>query len=167
MPRVSPPPHPAPLGSTVGAKTSVPGGHGHLVCVCVCLVAQSCLTLCHPLDCSPPGSSVHEILRQEHWSGLPCAPLLDTWTCFQPRYAVGESMALLWARGRDPGPAVPAHCLVTDHGVAVGWAHPVSAGMAARPGPGSQDANLVPCSAHPCHPAMGAMTACGQTAGVQ
>ena len=29
------------------------------VCVCVCLVAQSCLTLCNPMDCSPPGSSVH------------------------------------------------------------------------------------------------------------
>ena len=24
----------------------------------VCLVTQSCLTLCNPLDCSPPGSSV-------------------------------------------------------------------------------------------------------------
>ena len=24
-----------------------------------CLVAQSCLTLCDPMDCSPPGSSVH------------------------------------------------------------------------------------------------------------
>ena len=24
---------------------------------------QSCLTLCHPVDCSPPGSSVHGILR--------------------------------------------------------------------------------------------------------
>ena len=25
----------------------------------VCLVAQSCPTLCDPMDCSPPGSSVH------------------------------------------------------------------------------------------------------------
>ena len=25
----------------------------------LCLVAQSCLTLCDPMDCSPPGSSVH------------------------------------------------------------------------------------------------------------
>ena len=25
----------------------------------LCLVAQSCLTLCNPKDCSPPGSSVH------------------------------------------------------------------------------------------------------------
>ena len=27
------------------------------------LVSQLCLTLCDPLDCSPPGSSVHEILQ--------------------------------------------------------------------------------------------------------
>ena len=27
------------------------------------LVAQSCPTLCHPMDCSPPGSSVHGILQ--------------------------------------------------------------------------------------------------------
>ena len=26
----------------------------------VCLVTQSCPTLCDPMDCSPPGSSVHE-----------------------------------------------------------------------------------------------------------
>ena len=25
----------------------------------MCLVAQSCLTLCEPMDYSPPGSSVH------------------------------------------------------------------------------------------------------------
>ena len=31
-------------------------------CVCV-LVAQSCLTLCDPMDCSPPGSSVPGILQ--------------------------------------------------------------------------------------------------------
>ena len=26
-------------------------------------VAQSCLTLCDPVDCSPPGSSIHGILQ--------------------------------------------------------------------------------------------------------
>ena len=37
------------------------------VCLCVCvkkakvLVAQSCPTLCNPMDCSPPGFSVHGI----------------------------------------------------------------------------------------------------------
>ena len=51
------------------------------VCVCVCTqeyinmymciyehgskseVAQSCPTLCNPMDCSPPGSSVHGIFQ--------------------------------------------------------------------------------------------------------
>ena len=34
------------------------------VCVCVCvLVTQLCPALCHPTDCSPPGSSVHGILQ--------------------------------------------------------------------------------------------------------
>ena len=165
MSRVSPPPPPAPPGSTAGATTWLPGGRGTSG-VCVCLVDQSCPTLCHPLCYSPPGSSVHGILRQEHWSGLPCVPALGTWICSQPGYAGGESMALSWVWGRDPGPAVP-YCLVTDHEVAVGWAHPISASVAARLSLGSQDANLVPCSARPCHPAMGAMTACGQIDGVQ
>ena len=29
----------------------------------LCLVAQLCLTLCDPTDCSPPGSSVHGVLQ--------------------------------------------------------------------------------------------------------
>ena len=28
------------------------------------MVAQLCLTLCYPMDCSLPGSSVHEILQE-------------------------------------------------------------------------------------------------------
>ena len=36
-----------------------------------CLLTQLCLTLCDALDCSPPGSSVHGISRQEYWNGLP------------------------------------------------------------------------------------------------
>ena len=34
-------------------------------------VAQSCLTLCDPMDCSPPGYYIHGISRQEYWSGVP------------------------------------------------------------------------------------------------
>ena len=39
------------------------------VCVCVCVYThtQSCPTLCNPMDCSPPGSSV----QYSCWSGLP------------------------------------------------------------------------------------------------
>ena len=32
---------------------------------------QSRPTLCNPIDGSPPGSSVPEFSRQEHWSGMP------------------------------------------------------------------------------------------------
>ena len=35
------------------------------------LAAQSCLTLYNPKDGSLPRSSVHQILRQEYWTGLP------------------------------------------------------------------------------------------------
>ena len=31
---------------------------------------QSCLTLCDPIDGSPPGSPVPGFSRQQHWSGL-------------------------------------------------------------------------------------------------
>ena len=34
-------------------------------------VTQSCPTLSGPVDCSPPGSSVHGFSRQEYWSGVP------------------------------------------------------------------------------------------------
>ena len=38
-----------------------------------CSVAQSCLTVCNPIDCSPPGSSVHGILqaRKVEWVPMP------------------------------------------------------------------------------------------------
>ena len=34
---------------------------------------QSCLTLCNPMDCSPPGSSVHGILQARilEWAAMP------------------------------------------------------------------------------------------------
>ena len=35
-------------------------------------VAQSCLTLCDPMDCSPPGSSIHEIFQARvlEWNAI-------------------------------------------------------------------------------------------------
>ena len=37
----------------------------------LCLVTQSCPTLCSPMDCSPPGFSPWGFSRQEYWNGLP------------------------------------------------------------------------------------------------
>ena len=38
-----------------------------------CVCAQSCLTLCNPMDCSPPGSSVHVIFQARilQWVAMP------------------------------------------------------------------------------------------------
>ena len=38
-----------------------------------CLVAQSCLSLCDPMDCSPPDFSVHGILQARilEWAAIP------------------------------------------------------------------------------------------------
>ena len=43
------------------------------VFVCVCLVTKPCLILCDPMDCSPPGSSVHGILQARilDWIAMP------------------------------------------------------------------------------------------------
>ena len=38
------------------------------------LVVQSCLTLCDPMDCSPPGSSVHGILQARTLEWVACPP---------------------------------------------------------------------------------------------
>ena len=40
-----------------------------LLCV---LLSQSCPTLCNPMECSLLGLSIHGILWQEYWRGLPC-----------------------------------------------------------------------------------------------
>ena len=43
------------------------------------LVAQSCLTLCNPVDCSPLGSSVHGILQARilEWVAIPFSGALS------------------------------------------------------------------------------------------
>ena len=42
----------------------------------LCLVTQLCLTLCHPMDCSPPGSSVHGDSPGKN-TGVGCHALLQ------------------------------------------------------------------------------------------
>ena len=50
----------------------------------VCACGQSCPTLCNPMDCSLPASSIHgDFFKQEYWSGLPFPPpgdLPDPWS---------------------------------------------------------------------------------------
>ena len=61
--------------------------------MCCCLVAQSCLTLCDPMDCSPPGFSVRGISQARilEWVAIsfsrgssPPRDCIDRWS--QPKY---------------------------------------------------------------------------------
>ena len=54
------------------------------MCVCVCVVAQSYPTLCDPVNCSPPGSSVHGILQARilEWVAISFRPLLASKSVF-------------------------------------------------------------------------------------
>ena len=47
--------------SSIKGQIVTISGFVRLLVVCVC--AQLCLTLCDPMDCSLPGSSVHGILQ--------------------------------------------------------------------------------------------------------
>ena len=54
----------------------MPGTQQHGICAVLCLVAQSCLTLCDPMDCSLPGSSVHGDSPGKN-TGVDCPALLQ------------------------------------------------------------------------------------------
>ena len=64
-----------------------------------CVCAKSCLTLCDPMDCSPPGSSVQGILQARilEWVATPSSrgssrPRDQTWVSLCPlHWQVGSS----------------------------------------------------------------------------
>ena len=58
---------------TLGAKSLLQIQHQE--CICTCSVAQSCPTLCNPMDCSPPASSVHGIFQARilEWAAISSA----------------------------------------------------------------------------------------------
>jgi len=71
------------VGTESTCKAGDTGRHGFdiytFICLwtCVCVHAQSlqsCLTLCDPMDCSLPSSSVHGILQARILKWLPCPP---------------------------------------------------------------------------------------------
>ena len=56
-----------------GFFTTEPPGNVHVL---LCLVAQSCLTLCNPMDCSLPGSSLQRASPGKN-TGVGCQALLQ------------------------------------------------------------------------------------------
>ena len=62
------------LQTTICLKTDIENQiHSQLLVV---LVAQTCPTLCDPMDCSPPGSSIHGIFQDKN-TGVGCHILLQ------------------------------------------------------------------------------------------
>ena len=80
------------------------------------LVTQSCLTLCDPMDCIPPGSSVHGILQARilEWVAIPFSgrsSQLRDWTqvsCIASRFFTTEPEL-----GRKEGRALRNWCFQT------------------------------------------------------
>ena len=76
------------------------------------LVAQSCLTLCDPMDCSLPGSSVRARIREWVAISFPMKVVQSCLTLFDPMdYTVHgilqakilEWIAVPFSRGLNPG----------------------------------------------------------------
>ena len=66
-------------------------------------VTQSCPTLCHSMDFSPPGSTVHGISRQEYWSGLPFPSVGDLPNPgIDPRFPVLQAKSFLSEPPENP-----------------------------------------------------------------
>ena len=62
-------------------------------CAVLCSVAQSCLTLCDPMDYNPPSSSVHEILQVRI---LEWVPISSSRGSFRPRNWIHISCVGRW-----------------------------------------------------------------------
>ena len=68
---------------------------------CCCWVAKSCLTLCDPTDCSPPGSSVHGILQARilEWVAISFSRGSSRprdWTCVSCLSCTGKQILYHW-----------------------------------------------------------------------
>ena len=65
-------------------------------CVCACMRAQSCPTLCDPIVCSPPGSSVQVIFQTRV---LECIAISYSRGSSRPRDQIQVS-CVFWLEGR-------------------------------------------------------------------
>ena len=80
----------------LGVKYS-PAGSRSIAVLIMCLVVQSCLALCDPVPCSPPGSSVHGVLQAK----------IVEWV------AISFSRGSFWPR--DVSPALQVDSLPLSH----------------------------------------------------
>ena len=67
------------------------------------MCAQSCPTLCNPMDCGPIGSSVQGILRQEYWSGEPFSTLGESSQLIEPMTLASSRLVGRFFTTETPG----------------------------------------------------------------
>ena len=72
-----------------------------------CLSAQSCLTLCNPMDRSPPGSSVHGIFQARIWYWVAISFSRGSsqprdWTGISCVSCIGRQILYCWATWEAP-----------------------------------------------------------------
>ena len=92
-----------------------------LLLVCVCVHAQFCQTLCDPVDCSPPGSSVHRISQTRilEWAAISSSrgsSRLRDRTCVSFSFWIHRRTLYRWATWEVHPPCVSfgehwAHCI--------------------------------------------------------
>ena len=66
--------------------------------LCLCMRAQSCLTLCNPMGCSPPACSVHGIIPAWRTEWVP----------------ISSSRGSSWPRDRTASPALACRFFTTE-----------------------------------------------------
>ena len=97
------------------------------------LVAQSCLILCNPMDCSPPGSSVHGTLqvRVLEWVAISfsrgsCQPRDRTWVpCIAGRFfTVWVTRKLVHTLGNMSAYVYQSEKAMAPHSSTLAWKIP-------------------------------------------
>ena len=85
------------------ARLNGQGSRMRAISVFVCVVTQSWPTLCNPMDCSPPGSSVHVILQARilQWVAISFSRRSSIYIVFI-LLLYDERRILFWLTGRDP-----------------------------------------------------------------
>ena len=68
----------------------------------LCVCSYSCLTLCYPMDYSPPGSSVHGIFQARilEWIFISSSRISSQprdWTCVSWGFCIGRWILYHWA----------------------------------------------------------------------
>ena len=110
--------------------------------MCCAKSLQSCLTLCGPMDCSPPGSSVHGVLQARILGGLPSPPPGDLPNAgiktVSPAIPVLQADSSLQSHWRSPdcvlGPVLNSLQICVCLFVAQYWVIPISQGRKHRLG---------------------------------